>query len=599
MNVRLRGLACFAILMSAASMRASVLRQGSVQVMCHRTANREMPENSLESLELAARLGCNVVEVDVRRTLDGVLVLNHDGYLDRFTGTTGDIETTDLRELERMDFGAWRGERFKGIRLARLGEALRVARERNISLYLDIKTKGLGAQILEAVAREGMSEHVVFGGEWDDIRAVHPRSNEDDLTYLQPEITAAQVEELHRKGKPAVANFLSNGHETDLPSMRRAVEAGVDAIWVEYPRLGAEAAGRPVEATLARLAAEAGSGAVSKRVDAIREYSAFTGYPVQPHLLHWLEDPNDAVSHAAALGLVSERPAASVAALAPALQSKSSTARRNAAWAIGELASDMRDSSCCARLLAPLLNDSEEGVIRAALIALAKCAQPNPGVVPSRRVIDLLRNASPVTSGLAAVVLADYDLEAGAREIPLRLRKEEAEAQAYDIAWAARGRTPLTQAEIDPIIEHYRAEMKYIQALAALPSERALGLLAAQAFRSARDYSSVTGLVAGFRLWDRLGSNPASAIEALASSDSDVADRAEWCLTAAGPRVLPPVRDALNDSTGEVRNRLIRILARQADVEAVPLLRRLRSTDPSESDLVHWALQRIEMMEVQ
>ena len=40
------------------------------QLLCHRTANRDVPENTLESLEQAALLGCNVVEIDLRRTLD-------------------------------------------------------------------------------------------------------------------------------------------------------------------------------------------------------------------------------------------------------------------------------------------------------------------------------------------------------------------------------------------------------------------------------------------------------------------------------------------------------------------------------------------------
>ena len=61
---------------------AGILRQGAAQVLCHRTDNREVPENTLESLALAARVGCNVIEVDIRRTADGVLVLNHDGYLE-------------------------------------------------------------------------------------------------------------------------------------------------------------------------------------------------------------------------------------------------------------------------------------------------------------------------------------------------------------------------------------------------------------------------------------------------------------------------------------------------------------------------------------
>jgi len=576
---------------------AGILRQGAAQVLCHRTDNREVPENTLESLALAARVGCNVIEVDIRRTVDGVLVLNHDGYLDRFTTTTGDIETTDLTELDRLDFGAWQSDRFRGIHLAHFDDALHLARQLNVGLYLDIKTKGLGPQILEELAREGMTERVIFGGEWEDIRALRPHANADDAEYVQPGITAARVGELHRAGKPVVANFLSNGHETDLPLMRKAVAAGVDAIWVEYPRLGAEAVGRPVEAKLARLAAQAEVGPVPQRIAAIREFSQFTGYPLQPHLLRWLMDSNDGVSHAAALALVTGRPTVLVGSLEAALRAESPAARKNAAWAIGELNANTSDPQC-ASLVAPLLDDKEVVVRQAALITLSRCSVDKTVDVQSSKLIALLQDGPPSLQGFASIVLARYYPDIAIREIPAEMRKEESEAAAHDHAWAARGRAPLTQTEIDGVIEHYRAEMKYVQALAALPPHAALTSLASEAFRPAHDYTTVMPLVAGYQLWDRIDADPAAAIAALSSTDEDVADRAMWALVAAGPGVLPGIHTALGASSGEERNRLVEIAAWRADSEALPVLKQLRSKGGDNSELLDWAITKIELMEI-
>jgi len=39
------------------------------------------------------------------------------------------------------DAGSWMGERFAGMHIARFEDALRIARERNIKLRLDIKVK--------------------------------------------------------------------------------------------------------------------------------------------------------------------------------------------------------------------------------------------------------------------------------------------------------------------------------------------------------------------------------------------------------------------------------------------------------------------------
>jgi glycerophosphoryl diester phosphodiesterase len=59
-----------------------------------------------------------------------------------------------------MDFGSWMGHRFTGMHIAHFKDALRLARELKIGLYLDIKTKGIGPQVLTALAREDMTKHM-------------------------------------------------------------------------------------------------------------------------------------------------------------------------------------------------------------------------------------------------------------------------------------------------------------------------------------------------------------------------------------------------------------------------------------------------------
>src|ERR1700678_1147033 len=84
-------------IVSATSLAASA--SGEVKLLCHRTANQDVPENTLESLEQAALLGCDAVEIDLRRTLDGEIVLNHDGILERLTDGVGTAEDTYYDDL--------------------------------------------------------------------------------------------------------------------------------------------------------------------------------------------------------------------------------------------------------------------------------------------------------------------------------------------------------------------------------------------------------------------------------------------------------------------------------------------------------------------
>lgn len=569
-----------------------VLRADKVLLLCHRTANRDLPENTLESLALAARMGCNIVEVDVRRTADGELVLNHDGFLDRFTDTTGEVESTDLSELDRMDFGSWMGHRFTGMHIAHFEDALRLARELNIGLYLDIKTKGIGPQVLAALTHEDMTKHVMFGGEWDDVHRLDPTANEDPSASLEPGFTHEQVRALHNGHKIVIANFILNGHEFDLNGMKKAVTFGVDGIMVDYPRLGAEAVGRPVEETIRKLSLQADTGTSDSRVDAIRELSRFIGFPLQREFLHWLMDSDERVAHEAALALVVSRSQPPLASFELAIQSPSSASRSNAAWAIGSIGASAPDRAQCAPLLAPLLHDVSTSVVEQTLVALSRC--PSDAThVPADTLQEILSGDVPVLRGLAAVALAKHHPAIAVRAVAAQLEKEEETSDAFNVEWTARGRPKLSQKDIDAAVELYRAQMKELHALSLLPDKAAFRALVEQAFRNGHDYSMTPILVAGFNIWDHLAENPAPALNALDSQDISEADWAEWALIKAGPKILPTIRDALPASRGDLRRRLIEILALQADEDALPMLRHMEQNDKSNGELLRWALTSI------
>ncbi|MGI9590148.1 MAG: glycerophosphodiester phosphodiesterase, partial [Myxococcota bacterium] len=59
--------------------------QAPIRLVGHRGALGLAPENTLAALERAAVLGLREVEVDIRRSRDGRLVLFHDATLDRKT----------------------------------------------------------------------------------------------------------------------------------------------------------------------------------------------------------------------------------------------------------------------------------------------------------------------------------------------------------------------------------------------------------------------------------------------------------------------------------------------------------------------------------
>ncbi|RLG78945.1 MAG: glycerophosphodiester phosphodiesterase [Thermoprotei archaeon] len=100
-------------------------------VIGHRGAAGRAPENTLKAVEYGIKVGADVVEVDVRSTRDGVLVVFHDQDLLRLTGIN-----KRLRELEYP----WIEEnvRVKGEHIPKLDEVLEAVKDR-VCLFVEVK----------------------------------------------------------------------------------------------------------------------------------------------------------------------------------------------------------------------------------------------------------------------------------------------------------------------------------------------------------------------------------------------------------------------------------------------------------------------------
>ena len=69
----------------------------------HRGARGEAPENTIAGLRHAIDRGIRHVEIDLRLSADGQLVVVHDGTLKRTAGVKGKVAGTDARALGRLD----------------------------------------------------------------------------------------------------------------------------------------------------------------------------------------------------------------------------------------------------------------------------------------------------------------------------------------------------------------------------------------------------------------------------------------------------------------------------------------------------------------
>jgi glycerophosphoryl diester phosphodiesterase len=70
--------------------------------VAHRGASMQAPENTLLSHQIARDLGADAVEVDIRVTSDDVLVLMHDGTVDRTTNGSGHVDQMTLAQIREL-----------------------------------------------------------------------------------------------------------------------------------------------------------------------------------------------------------------------------------------------------------------------------------------------------------------------------------------------------------------------------------------------------------------------------------------------------------------------------------------------------------------
>ena len=116
-------------------------------VIGHRGAAGCAPENTLAGLRKAKELNCRWVELDVRLTADGQLILLHDERLERTTNGCGKAALLPLAAVRRFDAGHRFGDAFRGEHVPTLAEAIGVLGELGMGANIELKAaRGRGGE---------------------------------------------------------------------------------------------------------------------------------------------------------------------------------------------------------------------------------------------------------------------------------------------------------------------------------------------------------------------------------------------------------------------------------------------------------------------
>ncbi|MYA87803.1 MAG: hypothetical protein F4X97_05035 [Boseongicola sp. SB0662_bin_57] len=169
-------------------------------IVCHRGANFLAPENTREAVRLCIDQRFQFVEIDVRTTADGELVVIHDATLNRTTNGIGPVSSRTLAEIRNLDAGGWKAPGYTGLQVPTLNEILDMSRDR-IGVYVEIKDADPEA-VLGEVVKRGMIETVFF---WCWEREVLR-----DIRSHMPEARLMAPRREHSSLEAAISDYAAN-----------------------------------------------------------------------------------------------------------------------------------------------------------------------------------------------------------------------------------------------------------------------------------------------------------------------------------------------------------------------------------------------------
>lgn len=222
--------------------------EDEVAITAHRGSSLKAPENSLRAVELAVADGADYVEVDVRLTADGEVVLLHDRDLRRTLGVHRRIRDITLQELRRLEATTDTVEP-----IPTLDDALDAVRGR-AGLYVEIKALARDPELVSAVIgrlrqRAEVDTTVVASTLPAVVRDVAEMEPRLKTTLFARYVIGGHYRSvidalgLHHSqiSPPAVSAARRHGYElhtwtvNDPDTMSRLIDAGVDNIITDRP----------------------------------------------------------------------------------------------------------------------------------------------------------------------------------------------------------------------------------------------------------------------------------------------------------------------------------------------------------------------------
>lgn len=222
-----------------------------VLVAAHRAINPNYPENSLAAIAESIRIGVDIVEIDIRKSKDGELVIMHDKTIDRTTNGSGKVDDFTLAELKefRLKFG----NDITDEQIPTLEEVLRLTKDKML-LDVDFKLEGEAAvrQTFELIEKYGMEDQILFFLYDYPETALYQKLNRK--IKIMPRAYSRKDIRAIRKLQDISIIHIDDSYYKD-GTMRRLIKSGY-RVWInalgKYDKMEAQAKNSGFDALLSR-----------------------------------------------------------------------------------------------------------------------------------------------------------------------------------------------------------------------------------------------------------------------------------------------------------------------------------------------------------
>ena len=206
-----------------------------VLVVAHRGDWRGAPENSVLAIENAIRMGVDVVEIDLKKTKDGVLVLMHDTTIDRTTSGHGKPEEYTWAELQKLTLKNEHGGPTRQ-RIPNFEQCMQLAKGR-VMINID-KGYDYYKDAYQILVKTGTVDHAIIKSSksYDEVKAENGDLLGGKLAYMpivhldRPDANA-KIQTYEAKLKPVAYELLFRTDSTLDHSLYRTVPQSGSRIW--------------------------------------------------------------------------------------------------------------------------------------------------------------------------------------------------------------------------------------------------------------------------------------------------------------------------------------------------------------------------------